>query len=180
MGADQSGDDMVSGQVNRAENTTRIWAQQKTGKHFASTGPDDNEFGMAILVVELAFNIEKGDTEHEWVSDSQRVHGIMSSGCGGGAGVVGVLRGHPLFARGEVLSATDIENSKYVGVFGKGITGIVGQGSSTGRAASEPPLWAGYGAGVIGRGSSEDFKAAGGNGAFGRESHARFCGWGNC
>jgi hypothetical protein len=162
MGAKESGKDMVSGEVNRAENTTRVWAQQNVGKHFASTGPDDNDFGVAILIVENAVNLETGDTDHEFVLGGQRVHGIMSSGCGKGAGVVG-LSSHSPVSPPIPLTADDTENSQDVGVFGKGTTGIVGQGLSN-RAASEPPLWAGYGAGVIGRGNeggSGDFKAAG-------------------
>jgi hypothetical protein len=152
MGSSESGEGMDSGRVNRAENTTRIWAQRKMNGHFADFDDDGPDPGHAIFTVESAGNIEEDDDDDfEQVSDAQHIHGIMSSGCGSGAGVVGFSRMHPIFAPGEELSDDDIEHTRSVGVFGKGIAGIVGQGDSRGEPLnSQKPV--SFGAGVVGRG----------------------------
>ena len=141
-GSEESGEEVQSGRTNRAENRTRIWAQRNEGDQFD---------GDAIFVVESAGDIE--DDDFSQVPDSQHVHGIMSSGCGHGAGVVGFARRNPIDSPGEELSTADVQRTQEVGVFGKGVTGIVGQGDSRGASGiGTPNLSVGWGAGVIGRG----------------------------
>src|SRR6266404_8440443 len=107
-GSDESGEEMQSGRTNRAENRTRIWAQRNEGENFE---------GPAILIVEAAGDIE--DDDFSQVPDSQTVHGIMGSGCGTGAGVIGFSRRHMIDDPHEELSPADFEHAQNVGVFGK-------------------------------------------------------------
>jgi hypothetical protein len=141
-GSTKSGKQIESGRTNRAENRTRIWAQRDEDKDFFD--------GEAIFTVESARDIE--DDDFSQVEDTQKVHGIMGSGCGAGTGVVGFSRKNPIFGPGEELSNVDLDHMKAVGVFGKGITGVVGQGDSHGVSGVGEKLPAGWGAGVIGRG----------------------------
>ena len=109
-GADHSGEEMQTGRTNRAENRTRIWAQRE----------EDSDFdGEAILVVEAAVEV---DDDYELVNDGLVAHGVVSSGIGSGAGVVGFNRRNPIFAPGVELSPADLSSATNVGVFGKGTT----------------------------------------------------------
>jgi len=147
QGADTSGEPLETGRVNRAESATILEAQRTFGEDAA-----DNFNGSAILLVQAAPHIDDDD-DFRLVSDGQDVHGLMSSGCGAGAGVVGFSRSNPIFAPGVELTIDDFERSNSAGVFGKGVTGVVGQGDNRGvNIASTPGLRAGFGAGVIGRG----------------------------
>ena len=142
-GSDESGEEMQSGRTNRAENRTRIWAQRNDGESFE---------GPAIFVVETAGNIE--DDDFAKPSDSETIHGIMGSGNGVGAGVIGFSKRHLNDDPQEELSALDFEHAENVGVFGKGISGVVGQGDTNGVNSAglsddqKPRIRAG--AGVVG------------------------------
>ena len=155
-GSDESGEEMQSGRTNRAENRTKIWAQRNEDEQFD---------GAAIFVVDSAMDIE--DDDFRQVSDGQEVHGIMSSGCGKGAGVVGFNRANPIDIPGEELSNADLGHTKSVGVFGKGVTGVVGQGDSRGYDISD-----GFGVGVVGRGSKGGPGVVGFAGGVNVEFHA--------
>ncbi len=140
-GADHTGDDMEAGRTNRAENRTAIWAQ---------TEKDSDFDGDAILVVEAAPNVE--DDDYKLVNAAFPSHGILSSGIGTGAGVVGFSRRSPLLAPGEELTPTDLRNASNVGVFGKGFTGIAAQGDFRSSSTPSADLNMGRGVGIIGRG----------------------------
>ncbi|HEX8906275.1 MAG TPA: hypothetical protein VF771_15610 [Longimicrobiaceae bacterium] len=147
-GSDHSGEDMEAGRVNRAENRTMIWAQRE----------DDSDFdGDAILVVEAAVDIE--DDDYKLVNDGLVAHGIVSSGIGAGAGVVGFSRRNPVFAPGVELSPVDLSNAANVGVFGKGTTGVAAQGDF--RGAPDQTIASGRGVGIIGRGDKNLVSAPG-------------------
>ena len=55
-GSDHSGEDMEAGRTNRAENTTKIWAQRFDE---SDTSVDFN--GNAILIVEESASVEDPD-----------------------------------------------------------------------------------------------------------------------
>lgn len=153
-GSDESGEEMQSGRTNRAENRTRIWAQRNDGESFE---------GPAILIVETAGDIESDDFTKP--SDSEIIHGIMASGNGVGAGVIGFNKRHMNDDPQNELSTLDFKHSENVGVFGKGITGVVGQGdtngvNSAGLPDSKKPRIQ-IGAGVVGRGGAGHDAAAG-------------------
>ena len=66
------------------------------------------------------------DDDYKLVNESFPAHGILSSGIGTGAGVVGFNRKAPLLtppAPAVELTPTDLRNARSVGVFGKGFTG---------------------------------------------------------
>src|SRR4051812_29348460 len=128
-GSDESGEDMESGRTNRAENRTRIWAQRNNGESFE---------GPAIFIVETAGDIE--DDDFEKPADTQTIHGIMGSGNGTGAGIIGFTKRHLNDDPQEELSAVDFKHAEGVGVFGKGITGVVGQGATDGANSAGLPL----------------------------------------
>jgi hypothetical protein len=137
-GADHSGEEMQTGRTNRAENRTRIWAQRE----------EDSDFdGEAILVVEAAVEV---DDDYELVNDGLVAHGVVSSGIGSGAGVVGFNRRNPIFAPGVELSPADLSSATNVGVFGKGTTGVAAKGDF--RGAPDQAIVGGRGVGIIGRG----------------------------
>jgi hypothetical protein len=153
-GSEKSGDEMQSGRTNRAENRTRIWAQRNAGEGFE---------GPAIFIVETAGDIENDDFEKP--ADAETIHGIMGSGNGAGAGVIGFTKRHMSDDPQEELSALDFKHAEGVGVFGKGITGVVGQGDTNGVNSAglpddqKPRIEAG--AGVVGRGGAGHDAAAG-------------------
>jgi hypothetical protein len=153
-GSDKSGEEMQSGRTNRAENRTRIWAQRNGGESFE---------GPAIFIVETAGDIE--DDDFDKPADGQTIHGIMGSGNGAGAGVIGFTKRHLNDDPQEELSALDFKHAEGVGVFGKGITGVVGQGDTNGVNSSglsedeKPRIEAG--AGVVGRGGAGHDPSAG-------------------
>lgn len=131
-GADHNGEDVQTGRTNRAESRTKIWAQRE----------EDSDFdGEAILMVEAAMDTE--DDDYKQVDDALIAHGIMASGIGAGAGVVGFNRRNPIFAPGLELSPADLSNSINVGVFGKGTTGIAAQGDF--RGARSGDCWRAWG-----------------------------------
>lgn len=147
-GADHNGEDIQTGRTNRAESRTKIWAQRE----------EDADFdGEAILVVEAAGDID--DDDYRQVDDSLVAHGILASGIGAGAGMVGFNRRHPVFAPGLELSPADLANSSNVGVFGKGTTGVVAQGDF--RGAPDQAIVDGRGVGIIGRGDRNLVSAPG-------------------
>jgi hypothetical protein len=138
-GSSHSGQDMEAGRTNRAENRTIIWAQRES----------DGDFdGDAIFIVEAAGDIE--DDDFKLVNDGIAVHGVRASGTGSGAGVLGLNRRHPVDQPGEELSPIDIAHTHSVGVFGKGATGVVGQGDL--RGVADQHIVDGRGVGIIGRG----------------------------
>jgi hypothetical protein len=138
-GSSHSGQDMEAGRTNRAENRTIFWAQRES----------DGDFdGDAIFIVEAARDIE--DDDFRLVDDGMAVHGVRASGTGAGAGVLGFNRSHPVDHPGEELSPLDIARSRSVGVFGKGLTGVVGQGDL--RGIADQHIVDGRGVGIIGRG----------------------------
>jgi hypothetical protein len=142
-GSDHSGDDLEAGRSNRAEDSTKIWAQRKDGDVF---------HGEALLVVEAAPNIE--DEDYRRVQDSPSAPGILSSGIGVGAGVVGFSPRNPMSHPGVELTPEDLSNAEGNGVFGKGITGVVAQGDIRDPLPEEykEKVNSGYGVGMIGRG----------------------------
>jgi hypothetical protein len=147
-GSDHSNDDLVAGRTNRAEDRTKIWAQRE----------EDSDFnGEAILVVEAAVDIE--DDDYKLVNESLAAHGIVASGIGTGAGVVGFNRRNPIFAPGVELTPADLSNTTNVGVFGKGTTGVVAQGDF--RGAPDQTIVSGRGIGMIGRGDRNIVSAPG-------------------
>jgi hypothetical protein len=141
-GSEHSNEDMASGRANRAEESTKIWAQEKNS-HFD---------GEAILVVEAAPNIE--DEDYRLVDDTHKTHGILSSGFGSGAGVVAFSR-HLIEWPGVELTSDDFSHMVAAGVFGKGKTGVVAQGDL--RDPRSLKEWedvnSGGGVGIIGRGN---------------------------
>jgi len=138
-GADHSGEEVQTRRTNRAEYRTKIWAQCE----------EDSVFdGEAILVVEAAGDID--DDDYRQVNDGLAAHGILASGVGAGAGVVGFNLRNPIFAPGPELSPADLSNSSNVGVFGKGSTGVAAQGDF--RYAPDQASVGGRGVGIIGRG----------------------------
>ena len=146
-GADHSGEEMQTGRTNRAENRTRIWAQRE----------EDSDFdGEAILVVEAAMDV---DDDYKLVNDGLVAHGIVSSGIGSGAGVIGFNRRNPIFAPGVELSPADLSSATNVGVFGKGTTGVAAKGDF--RGAPDQAIVAGRGVGIIGRGDRNLVSAPG-------------------
>jgi hypothetical protein len=146
-GADHSGEEMQTGRTNRAENRTRIWAQRE----------EDSDFdGEAILVVEAAVEV---DDDYKLVNDGLVAHGVVSSGIGSGAGVVGFNRRNPIFAPGVELSPADLSSATNVGVFGKGTTGVAAKGDF--RGAPDQAIVGGRGVGIIGRGDRNLVSAPG-------------------
>jgi hypothetical protein len=116
-----------------------------------------------MFIVETAGDIE--DDDFAKPADSETIHGIMGSGNGVGAGVIGFSKRHLNDDPQEELSALDFEHAKNVGVFGKGISGVVGQGdtngvNSAGLSDSQKPRIR-AGAGVVGRGGAGHDPAAG-------------------
>ena len=135
-GSGQSGEDMEAGRVNRAENRTRVWAQAEQGQSFD---------GDVIFVAEGAGDIEDDD----FVFTSNKLHGVMGKGVSKGAGIIGLDTGHP-----------DLDTSKVfeVGVFGRGNTGVKGEGDrgpGVEGVGGNRPLDSRFGAGVIGRGGRQ-------------------------
>jgi hypothetical protein len=153
-GSNESGKEMESGRTNRAEDRTRIWAQRNDGESFE---------GPAIFIVETAGDIE--DDDFKKPADAQTIHGMMASGNGVGAGVIGFTKRHLNDDPQEELSVLDFKHAENVGVFGKGITGVVGQGDTNGVNSAglpddkKPRITAG--AGVVGRGGAGHDAAAG-------------------
>ena len=146
-GSDHSGEEMQTGRTNRAENRTKIWAQRE----------EDSDFdGEAILVVETAVDVED---DYKLVNDGLVAHGIVSSGIGSGAGVVGFNRRNPVFAPGLELSPADLSSATNVGVFGKGTTGVSAKGDF--RGAPDQAIVGGRGVGIIGRGDRNLVSAPG-------------------
>jgi hypothetical protein len=151
-GSDHSGEDIEAGRVNRAENRTILWAQRPAEK--------GEEFeGAAILIVEAAPQIE--DDDFKLVDDDRDAHGVLASGIGAGAGVVGFHRRNPIIAPGEELSPADLAHAGKAGVFGKGATGVVAQGDLGGATLTDPTIADGVGVGIIGRGDKDVFNAPG-------------------
>ena len=134
-GSDESGEEMQSGRTNRAEDHTRIWAQQRLGEQFN---------GDTIFVVEGAGDIE----DEDFTLPSGKIHGILGVGVGAGAGVIGHDASSP---------DQDISQVRDVGVFGRGKTGVEGEGTrgpgveGVGSNHSTSLL----GAGVVGRGGRQ-------------------------
>jgi hypothetical protein len=137
-GADESGEEMQSGRTNRAEDPTRVWAQQDEGEAFN---------GDVIFVVEGAGDIEDDD----FSLPSSRLHAIRASGVMDGAGVVGLDGAH---------GDEDVSNLMNVGVFGRGDTGVRGEGGSDGPGVEgiggNRPFFGIRGVGVLGRGGRQD------------------------
>jgi hypothetical protein len=144
-GSDHSGEDMQAGRTNRAENHTRVWAQEEGGE--GSFGGD------AILVVEAAGDIENDDFH----IPTSRIHGILATGVFEGVGVIGFSPSE----LGDVdLNRAAVERVQKVGVFGRGETGVAGEGGDgagvegIGGTPTRPPgaSLSNGGTGVIGRG----------------------------
>jgi hypothetical protein len=135
-GSDESGEDMESGRTNRAEDRTRIWAQQEQGQPFN---------GDVIFIVEGAGDIEDDD----YVLPSSRLHGILGSGVNEGVGVIGLDADH---------RDQDLTHIVKIGVFGRGETGVLGEGSrgpGVEGLGGDRPFNTPDGAGVIGRGGRQ-------------------------
>ena len=122
-GADNSGEGVDSGRVNRAEDTTTFWAQRE----------EDGDFGgRVILTAEAALNIDDDD----YKTPKTTLHGILGVSHLGGVGVIGLDKsgGQAAFNQGVQvesplnLGMVDLAQIGGIGVFGKGETGIVGKG----------------------------------------------------
>src|SRR3954452_7412239 len=105
-GSSKSGQDMESGRTNFAEDQTRIWAQVESGEEFA---------GDVIFVVEAARDIDDDD----FVKPGSGLHAIRGSSVGG-TGVIGLS---------SQTADIDIALATKVGVFGKGLIGVRGEGN---------------------------------------------------
>lgn len=107
-GSEHSGQDIEAGRTNFADDKTIIWAQQRAGEAFG---------GDVIFIVEAARDIDNDD---DFNKPSDKLHGIKGSGVSTGAGVIGL---------DSSVGDSDISQLKDVGVFGKGETGIRGEGT---------------------------------------------------
>jgi hypothetical protein len=135
-GSDESGEDMESGRVNRAEDRTIIWAQRTAESPFN---------GDSVFIVERAGDIEDDDFSVPF----ERVHAIRGVGLGDGAGVIGLSGLHTQY---------DAEHLIDVGVFGVGNTGVRGEGFGNPGVeglGKDRPFNAIDGVGVFGRGGRQ-------------------------
>ena len=110
-GSNKSGQDMESGRVNRADDPTRIWAQQRSGEQFT---------GDTMFVVEQARDFNRG-----FGGPSAKQHAIVGRRALGGAGVIG------FDSKAAIQETADADISRVgeIGVFGKGDrTGVAGVG----------------------------------------------------
>jgi hypothetical protein len=139
-GSNKSGQDMESGRVNRADDPTRIWAQQRSGEQFT---------GDTMFVVERARDFNRG-----FSGPSAKQHAIVGRGALGGAGVIG------FDSQAAIRETADADISRVgeVGVFGMGDrAGVVGVGlrgpgvEGVGADISNGPGEAG----VVGRGGRQ-------------------------
>ena len=139
-GSNKSGQDMESGRVNRADDPTRIWAQQRSGEQFT---------GDTMFVVEQARDFNRG-----FGGPSAKQHAIAGRRALGGAGVIG------FDSKAAIQETADADISRVgeIGVFGKGDRtgvagvglrgpGVEGVGGRRGNGAGE--------AGVVGRGGRQ-------------------------
>lgn len=134
-GSNDSGQDMEAGRTNRASRLTRIWMSPST---------DGDAFeGPGILIVEPQLN-PRDDDDSFPISDILDVTGIMGTGSGTSAGVMGTGGG----SRG--VGVTGFGGGKTeargTGVFGFGTFGLHGAGISTTSPTVAP------GAGVVAQG----------------------------
>jgi hypothetical protein len=144
-GSSKTGDDMEAGRVNRAEDQTVHWAQQRKDGFFD---------GNAIMVVEPARDIDDDDFEKIPERD---LSGVVGTAMGGGVGIIGINMEHPYFeSPGEDLLPEDLAHAQSAGVFGKGATGVVGQGEVRAALPHDPHV----GIGVLGRGG-KNFQVVG-------------------
>ena len=110
-GSNKSGQDMEFGRVNRADDPTRIWAQQRSGEQFT---------GDTMFVVEQARDFNRG-----FGGPSAKQHAIVGRRALGGAGVIG------FDSKAAIQETADADISRVgeIGVFGKGDrTGVAGVG----------------------------------------------------
>jgi hypothetical protein len=164
QGSDSSGEDLVAGRTNRAEERTVIWADVAPG------GPNYN--GPAIFMVEVAGDRgnsewDKSDYEdNESFIPSNQFNGIMATAWSGGAGPEnpgGSPGGTGVIGRGGFNQGTGVQGlgggTPIIDGRGAGGIGVHGIGGSQ---SEFPFFWdqnVAPGAGLVGQGGRQSQKS---------------------